>query len=63
MGQEDCLFLNVWSPLNVSSSNKNMYKIVENKDSLLPVMFYIHGGSLVEGSGNDIGQTPWRPAT
>ena len=42
-GHEDCLFLNVWSP-----------KLPETKEAagLLPVFFYIHGGSLVAGSGN-----------
>ncbi len=35
---EDCLFLNIWSP-----------KISENKK---PVMFWIHGGGFVMGSGS-----------
>ena len=37
-GQEDCLYLNVWSPS-------------ENSDSL-PVMFFIHGGGNHLGSAN-----------
>jgi carboxylesterase type B len=37
---EDCLTLNVWTP-------------VLNRTAKLPVLFYIHGGSLVEG-GSDI---------
>lgn len=37
---EDCLTLNVWTP-------------VINRTANLPVLFYIHGGSLVEG-GSDI---------
>jgi para-nitrobenzyl esterase len=37
---EDCLFLNVWVPSNVTASAK------------LPVYFYIHGGSLVSGAGS-----------
>ncbi|XP_038214008.1 juvenile hormone esterase-like [Zerene cesonia] len=39
-GNEDCLFLNVYSP-DIKPSK------------LLPVMFYIHGGGLKSGSGND----------
>ncbi|KAH3699807.1 hypothetical protein DPMN_074770 [Dreissena polymorpha] len=40
VGDEDCLYLNVWTPsLDVNAS--------------LPVMVWIHGGSLVVGSGND----------
>ncbi|XP_014357082.2 juvenile hormone esterase [Papilio machaon] len=37
---EDCLFLNVYTP-DIKPKNA------------LPVMFYIHGGGLVSGSGND----------
>lgn len=36
---EDCLYLNVWKPVNVSSASK------------LPVMVWIHGGGFVGGSG------------
>ncbi len=36
---EDCLYLNVWKPANVSSASK------------LPVMVWIHGGGFVGGSG------------
>ena len=35
---EDCLYLNIWKPENAS------------KDSKLPVLVYIHGGSLMSGS-------------
>ena len=34
----DCLFLNVWTPLNVTTN--------------LPVFFWIHGGAFKYGSGN-----------
>lgn len=46
-GKEDCLFLNVWTPTLNSSAH-------------LPVMVYIHGGSLLIGNGNDqdIGYAP-----
>ena len=36
---EDCLYLNVWTK-------------ADRKDERLPVMVWIHGGALVEGSGN-----------
>ena len=38
LGQEDCLFLNVYSPDN-------------HQQAPLPVMVWIHGGALVIGSG------------
>eukprot|EP01084_Bolivina_argentea_P165347 287264_1 len=41
---EDCLFLNIWTSQSANSSQ------------LLPVMFYIHGGSFFSGSG---AQTLW----
>ncbi|KAF9354472.1 hypothetical protein BGX26_007693 [Mortierella sp. AD094] len=41
-GNEDCLFLNVFSP-----------KLNADAKSLLPVMFYIHGGSFTTGTGSD----------
>ncbi|KAF9925959.1 hypothetical protein FBU30_004344 [Linnemannia zychae] len=41
-GNEDCLFLNVFTPVLNS----------EAKD-LLPVMFYLHGGSFTTGTGSD----------
>ncbi|WP_136161280.1 carboxylesterase/lipase family protein [Sphingomonas flavalba] len=37
---EDCLYLNVWTPANLSA----------DKLASLPVMVWIHGGSLLEGS-------------
>jgi len=39
---EDCLYLNIWSPLT-SGSN----------DDLKPVMFWIHGGALLIGSSSE----------
>ena len=38
-GVEDCLNLNILLP--------------KNKEGLLPVMVWIHGGSFVEGSGQE----------
>ncbi|XP_028178028.1 esterase FE4-like [Ostrinia furnacalis] len=42
VGDEDCLYLNVYSP-----------KLPASDDSLLPVMVFIHGGGFVFGSGTD----------
>ncbi|XP_017783885.1 PREDICTED: venom carboxylesterase-6-like [Nicrophorus vespilloides] len=39
-GEEDCLFLNVYTPKNVS------------KNKLLPVIMYVHGGAFLFGTGN-----------
>lgn len=36
---EDCLFLNVWTPVEASVQEK------------LPVLFWIHGGAFIQGSG------------
>ena len=38
IGQEDCLFLNIFVPFSFSSN--------------MPVMFWIYGGSFVVGSNN-----------
>lgn len=38
---EDCLFLNVWTPKDAE------------KDSNLPVLFYIHGGGFTGGCGHE----------
>ena len=37
---EDCLFLNIWRPSP------------GQKTALLPVLFFVHGGSFVEGNGD-----------
>ncbi|KAK6362323.1 hypothetical protein TWF730_006018 [Orbilia blumenaviensis] len=44
-GTEDCLFLNLWTPYlpGKAASPKN----------LKPVLFWIHGGGLSQGSGNE----------
>ncbi|KAF9961290.1 hypothetical protein BGZ72_004211 [Mortierella alpina] len=41
-GNEDCLFLNVFTP-----------KVNADAKGLLPVMFYLHGGSFTTGTGSD----------
>jgi para-nitrobenzyl esterase len=42
VGDEDCLFLNVWTPGEHSSSS-------------LPVIFFIHGGDWTTGTGSYVG--------
>lgn len=42
IGNEDCLFLNIWTPRNA---------IVAGHKLSLPVLVYIHGGAFVTGSG------------
>ncbi|KAG8161459.1 hypothetical protein KVR01_008446 [Diaporthe batatas] len=46
-GTEDCLFLNIWTPYLPSEGSKC------DKSTLKPVMFWIHGGALISGTGND----------
>lgn len=46
VGNEDCLFINVWSPTTSYADKK------------LPVLVYIHGGGLVSSSGNEAGLHP-----
>ncbi|XP_074521721.1 para-nitrobenzyl esterase [Halichoeres trimaculatus] len=45
MGQEDCLFINVWTPSL-------------QPDAKLPVVVWIHGGGLVVFSGGEQGYSP-----
>lgn len=44
-GAEDCLFLNIYTPFLPRSHR--------SKDKLRPVMFWIHGGAFVGGTGSD----------
>ena len=44
IGSEDCLYLNVWSPIYAEDN-------VPVGDSALPVMFWIHGGANTIGQG------------
>ncbi|KAJ0178416.1 hypothetical protein K1T71_006239 [Dendrolimus kikuchii] len=45
VGDEDCLYLNV-----------SMRKLPRDNSSLLPVMFFLHGGGFVFGNGTDPGR-------
>ena len=47
---EDCLFLNVWSPTSADISASAEV----GTNVLKPVMFYIHGGGFTAGSGADM---------
>lgn len=42
VGDEDCLYLNVYTP-----------KLPTSSSELLPVMFFIHGGGFIFGNGTD----------
>ena len=50
-GSEDCLFLNVYTPGLKKEKN-------EDKDDGVPVMVWIHGGSLVAGESDIYDPTP-----
>lgn len=49
-GSENCLFLNIYVP--------NFRKTGGRKGRALPVMFWIHGGGLVEGAGSAYNPKP-----
>jgi para-nitrobenzyl esterase len=51
IGSEDCLYLNVYTPGQKKNNSRR-------KDRGLPVMVWIHGGSLVAGSGDQVDPTP-----
>lgn len=44
-GSEDCLYLNVFVPINTTGSI--------NPNAKLPVIFYIYGGRFVTGAASD----------
>ncbi|XP_011695647.1 PREDICTED: esterase E4-like [Wasmannia auropunctata] len=46
IGQEDCLYLNIYVPYNIYTKNGN------------PVMVWIHGGGYIFGTGNDSQDKP-----
>ena len=46
---EDCLYLNVFAP---AESDVNSFASGSNENGLLPVVFYIHGGSLTTGQSS-----------
>ncbi|CAH1968413.1 unnamed protein product [Acanthoscelides obtectus] len=47
IGNEDCLYLNVYTPVNPKNTTKR-----------LPVFFWIHGGAFVYGGGGYLMQNP-----
>jgi len=47
VGQEDCLYLNIFTPHTTQKSVK--------ETELLDVIFYIHGGAFMFGSSNFYG--------
>src|SRR6202041_3348646 len=46
-GRENCLFLNVYTPQNVLLED-----LIQDRGRGLPVMVWIHGGSLTSGAGS-----------
>uniref|UniRef100_A0A182JN27 Carboxylic ester hydrolase n=1 Tax=Anopheles atroparvus TaxID=41427 RepID=A0A182JN27_ANOAO len=46
VGSEDCLFLNIYTPVNETGAQDN-----GNRSIKFPVLVFIHGGSHVAGSG------------
>ncbi len=44
---EDCLQLNVWTPLEAAAAAR------DSGSASLPVMFWIHGGGFMSGTGID----------
>lgn len=46
IGSEDCLFLNVFTTISSDKINN------ENESNLMPVLFWIHGGSFNVGSAS-----------
>jgi para-nitrobenzyl esterase len=52
-GSEDCLVLNVYVPTNAVVGD-----LPENHDHGLPVIVWIHGGSLISGAGQFYDPTP-----
>ena len=49
--QEDCLYLNVWRPVDAGQAKNKSKKSKKGKKGKLPVLVYIHGGSNTGGSG------------
>jgi para-nitrobenzyl esterase len=52
IGSEDCLFLNVYTPASQLRANRANFR---GRD--LPVMVWIHGGSLIRGGSNSYDPT------
>lgn len=52
IGGEDCLFLNVYSPISALGSES---KALDNSSASLPVLVFVHGGDLTHSSGTDSG--------
>lgn len=50
IGQEDCLFLNIFTPYEL---NVAQHRIEKSTNDLLPVMVWFHGGGFVRGSSTE----------
>ncbi|XP_046399205.1 juvenile hormone esterase-like [Ischnura elegans] len=60
IGQEDCLYLNVYVPLELLENMQSAEEQGEPWEKKIPVMVFIHGGGFTSGSGGGFNWGPQR---